>query len=130
MRIYALGPDGLESDAGVDKDTSSLGCECECGFYAEHRILCRHALAVLIYARVGQTDLEPLVAPFCTTEGWRAVYETLMPLHALPAVSELGVDEDELLPKLRGSGSGRKKMKRWAEGKVASQASQVDRFQF
>ncbi|EJT50347.1 hypothetical protein A1Q1_00402 [Trichosporon asahii var. asahii CBS 2479] len=80
--------------------------------------------------RVGQTDLEPLVAPFCTTEGWRAVYETLMPLHALPAVSELGVDEDELLPKLRGSGSGRKKMKRWAEGKVASQASQVDRFQF
>lgn len=126
VRVYALGDDGFEAGS-VAEHTRALGCECSCRFYEEHRILCRHAMAVLITAEFGRPDLERMVAPFYTTAGWRATYQEIMPLHALP--QELEVDEDEPLPKLRGSNKGRKKMKRWLPGQVATPASQADREQ-
>lgn len=128
VRVYAINDDGSEAEgASVEDQSRPLACECPCGFYEEYRILCRHALALLILAELDRPSAERLVAPFYTTKGWQAVYERLMPLHCLP--KELEVDEDEPLPKARGNGKGNKKRKRHLPGQAPSQASQVERDQ-
>lgn len=98
---------------------------CDCDHFIEFRILCRHALALLLKAEVIFEPPE-CVAPFFTTAGWRSVYNELFPLHVID-VDDFEEDMTVVLPRVRGTGAGARKRKRGLPGNRPSQSSQTFR---